>query len=372
MKTGTLKYALLSLAAALPALVLSACSKEETAQPADGAPIEFGVKTVAAQTRTEIADNDNISGKTIYVYGATSSTAWVYSAEPIAYSTTAKKWFPTDSKNIKAWDKTKTYQFYGFTYMPAGSSRVTFPTVYDKNLKKYVISGYHKTFTVKQPESYDKRDEMVDFLLSHTFNATGAARPIVQLQMEHAMALVDIYILKHMSLSERTVRVKRLTLANVRTEATMTCTEQAVSGSGKSNEWQTNFVDSSPATYTIDESLEAGTDTKTTAHMRITAVPQQLGAATKLTVVYEVDESADSEDGNEQMTEHSETFALYNYTPMVWESGHRIIYRATIDTGIHLQGQIAAWKDVDYIEGTVLPDIPDNSSDEETDKEEIL
>lgn len=374
MKTGTLKYALLSLAAALPALVLSACSKEETAQPADGAPIEFGVKTVAAQTRTEIADNDNISGKTIYVYGATSSTDWIYSAEPIAYSSTAKKWYPTDSKSIKSWNRSLTYQFYGFTYMPAGSSRVTFPTVYDKNLKKYVVSGYHKTFTIKQPDSYDKRDEMVDFLLSHTFNALGSARPIVQLQLEHAMALVDIYIVKHSSLGGRAVRVKSMTLTNVRTEATMTCTRQAIAGAGDTNDWQTNFIDHTPATYSTTEPLAVATEAKSTeAHMRIVAVPQQLDSTIKLTVVYEVDESADGEGGNEQMVEHSETFALYNYTPMVWESGHRIIYRATIDTGIHLQGQIAAWKDVDYIEGTVLPDIPDNPSDEETDdKEEIL
>ncbi len=355
-------------------LAMTACGKEESVPFAEGAPIEFGVRAVATQTRMEIADNDNITDKTIYVYGATSSTDWIYSAEPISYSATAKKWYPTDAANIKPWDKAKTYQFYGWTCLPAGSSRVTFPTVYDKDLKKEVLSGYHKTFTVKQPDTYDKRDEMVDFLLSHSFNATGAARPIVQLQMEHAMALVDIYILKHKSLSGRTVNVKSLSLASVRTNATMTCTEQAVAGSGESNEWQTNFIDSSPATYTMDESMEAGTDTKTTAaHMRIIAVPQQLGATTKLTVVYEVDESADSNDGNMQMAEHSETFTLYNYTPMVWESGHRIIYRATIDSGIHLQGQIAEWKDVDYIEGTVLPDIPDNPSDEETDdKEEIL
>ena len=308
-------------------------------------------RAVATATRTEIADNSNIESKTVYVYGSTSSTSFVYSSEPISYDADAKKWLPTDKTKVKPWDKTASYQFYGYTYLPANLPkwRLQFPS-----------SGYNKTFNVYQPQSYDQNSQFVDFLLSHTFNALGSARPIVQLQLEHAMALVDIYIVKHKSLAQRKVRVKSLSLTSVRTNATMTCASQAVANSGKSNEWQTTFLDHTPATYTIGNAMEVALETdKTGAHMRIIAVPQQMNAQNRLTVTYEVDESGDGTDGNEQMTEHTETFLLYNYTPIVWESGHRIIYRATIDTGIHLQGQIAAWKDVDYIEGTVLPDIPD-------------
>lgn len=348
MKTSTIKYTVLALAIALLA---PACSKEESAQTDYAPNITFGVSAVATATRTEIADNSNIESKTVYVYGSTSSTSFVYSSEPISYDADAKKWLPTDKTKVKPWDKTASYQFYGYTYLPANLPkwRLQFPS-----------SGYNKTFNVYQPQSYDQNSQFVDFLLSHTFNALGSARPIVQLQLEHAMALVDIYIVKHKSLAQRKVRVKSLSLTSVRTNATMTCASQAVANSGKSNEWQTTFLDHTPATYTIGNAMEVALETdKTGAHMRIIAVPQQMNAQNRLTVTYEVDESGDGTDGNEQMTEHTETFLLYNYTPIVWESGHRIIYRATIDTGIHLQGQIAAWKDVDYIEGTVLPDIPD-------------
>ncbi len=348
MKTSTIKYTVLALAIALLA---PACSKEESAQTDYAPTITFGVSAVATATRTEIADNSNIESKTVYVYGSTSSTSFVYSSEPISYDADAKKWLPTDKTKVKPWDKTASYQFYGYTYLPANLPkwRLQFPA-----------SGYNKTFNVYQPQFYNQSSQFVDFLLSHTFNALGSARPIVQLQLEHAMALVDIYIVKHKSLAQRKVRVKSLSLTSVRTNATMTCASQAVANSGKSNEWQTTFLDHTPATYTIGNAMEVALETdKTGAHMRIIAVPQQMNAQNRLTVTYEVDESGDGTDGNEQMTEHTETFLLYNYTPIVWESGHRIIYRATIDTGIHLQGQIAAWKDVDYIEGTVLPDIPD-------------
>ena len=42
---------------------------------------------------------------------------------------------------------------------------------------------------------------------------------------------------------------------------------------------------------------------------------------------------------------------------MNYQSGHRIVYTATIDSGVNLQGAIAEWNDVDYIEGTILPEI---------------
>lgn len=359
MKTTTIKYTVLAIALALLA---PACSKEESAQTDYAPNITFGVNAVETSTRAEIADNSNIESKTVYVYGSTSSTSFIYSSEAISYDADAKKWLPTNKAMVKPWDKKASYQFYGYTYLPANSPewRIKFPTVWDKNQKKNVLTGYHKTFNVYQPKSYEYRDEFVDFLLSHTYNALGSARPIVQLQLEHAMALVDIYIVKHKSLAQRKVRVKSLSLTSVRTDATMTCASQAIANSGKSNEWQITFLDHTPATYTIGNAMEVALDTATTgAHLRIVAVPQQLTAQNRLTVTYEVDESGDGADGNEQMVEHTETFLLYNYTPIVWESGHRIVYRATIDTGIHLQGQIAAWKDVDYIEGTVLPDIPD-------------
>ena len=54
---------------------------------------------------------------------------------------------------------------------------------------------------------------------------------------------------------------------------------------------------------------------------------------------------------------HKEEFYLYNYNPINYQSGHRVIYTATIDSGVNLEGVVTDWINVDYIEGTVLPEI---------------
>ena len=90
--------------------------------------------------------------------------------------------------------------------------------------------------------------------------------------------------------------------------------------------------------------------------MKIMCIPQQLTPNTKLTVVYTVNEKISTESAD-NWVQHTETFQLFNYSPINYQSGHRIVYTATIDSGVNLQGTIAKWKDVDYIEGTILPEI---------------
>jgi hypothetical protein len=43
----------------------------------------------------------------------------------------------------------------------------------------------------------------------------------------------------------------------------------------------------------------------------------------------------------------------------IWLPGHHVVYTLEVDTGIHIEGTISPWIDVDYIEGTVLPDVTD-------------
>ena len=90
--------------------------------------------------------------------------------------------------------------------------------------------------------------------------------------------------------------------------------------------------------------------------MTIMCLPQQISANTKLTIEYEVNEKISSESPDNFVT-HREEFQLYNYQPINYQSGHRIIYTATVDSGVNLVGSVSAWKDADYIEGTVLPEI---------------
>lgn len=90
--------------------------------------------------------------------------------------------------------------------------------------------------------------------------------------------------------------------------------------------------------------------------MAIMCLPQQLTANTKLTIEYEVNEKVSAESPDNFVT-HKEEFQLYNYQPVNYQSGHRIVYTATVDSGVNLEGVVTEWKDVDYIEGTVLPEI---------------
>ena len=88
----------------------------------------------------------------------------------------------------------------------------------------------------------------------------------------------------------------------------------------------------------------------------LSRLPQQLTANAKLTIEYEVNEKVSAESPDNFVT-HKEEFQLYNYQPVNYQSGHRIVYTATVDSGVNLEGVVTEWKDVDYIEGTVLPEV---------------
>jgi hypothetical protein len=83
--------------------------------------------------------------------------------------------------------------------------------------------------------------------------------------------------------------------------------------------------------------------------MSFLAVPQQLSAATALSVSYRVTENAGT------TKDYTETFNLYNYNPYVWESGHKITYTLTINTGVQLKAHIDDWTESGYIEGIIIP-----------------
>ena len=110
-------------------------------------------------------------------------------------------------------------------------------------------------------------------------------------------------------------------------------------------------------TYEPTSTALIGDDRENTeAKMAIMCLPQQLTAAAKLTIEYEVNEKISSSSPDNFVT-HKEEFLLFNYQPINYQSGHRIIYTATVDSGVNLVGSVSAWKDVDYIEGTVLPEV---------------
>ena len=332
------------------ALLAAGCNKGEDYN-SRGPEISFGVSTVEASTRTRAGlTQGDMDKKSVYVYGVQNNTTSLYSGAAITEATDGTgRWYPS---TIRRWVTGANYSFYGYAYSTNSGL-----TIKDDGL----------TIEVSQPASYNYAAEaagnspFIDYLLSYSFKvADGRMRPLVDLQLEHAMTLVDIRVIKDPSISD--VVLTNMTLRNIFREGTMKCTAQAITNSGDKNLWSVAFNSTNDAAYSINGTFADGfavteTVADTEAKMSIMALPQQLTANTTLTITYYVNEKPDPSAIEDNWVLHENTFRLYEYTPYVWQSGHHVVYQATIDTGIHLRGTVADWINVDYIEGTILPEI---------------
>ncbi len=320
-------------------LLLSAC---------DGGDVEVGKSNEIAFSAQHIQrgamTQDDVDRGTVYVFGVQNNSTRIFTKTPITRDATTGKWFPQSKKN---WVEGSSYSFYGYAYNTANG--LTFVQDKDK-----IQTGLE--IEVQQPTTYNE-SAMIDYLLSYAFKvADGEMKPVVQLHLEHAMALVEVYVVKGNMFD---ARLKSLSLENIYSGGAMKCTSQAIANSGERNIWQTTPSGTNDAkyTYTPATPITIGDERENTAaKMTLMCVPQQLTAATKLVVEYEVNEKISSSSPDNFVT-HTEEFQLYNYYPMYYQSGHRIIYTATVDSGVNLVGVVSDWIDVDYIEGTVLPEI---------------
>ena len=154
-------------------------------------------------------------------------------------------------------------------------------------------------------------------------------------------------------------RLTKMAFENIYSAASMKCTAQAIVNSGEKNKWQTTPSGSNNTVYAFEPTsiTTIGDERENTeAVMKIMCVPQQITANTKLTIEYEINEKVTAESADNWVL-HKEEFYLFNYNPVNYQPGHRIVYTATIDSGVNLVGVVKDWIDVDYIEGTVLPEI---------------
>lgn len=276
----------------------------------------------------------------VYVCGVQNNSTKIFNNVTITRDAATGKWFSSTKRN---WVEGSSYSFHAYAYNTLNGLTL------DSNK-----DGLE--FSVQQPTTYDE-EAMIDYLLSYSFKvADGAMKPIVQLYLEHAMSLVEIYVVRGNMFD---ARLTKMTFENIYTQGSMKCTAQAVANSGSKNVWEVSPSGNNDVVYTFEPSTPViiGDERENTeAQMKIMCLPQQLTANTKLTIEYEVNEKISSESPDNFVLHHEE-FQLYNYQPMIYRPGHRIVYTATVDSGVNLEGVIADWKDVDYIEGTVLPEI---------------
>ena len=319
----------------LGALLLS-CDNGDIVELGTSHEIAFNAQHIQRRAMTQ-ADVNNTS---VYVYGVRNNTTNIYSGTAITRDAATGKWFPRTKSN---WVEGSSYSFYGYTY------NTTNGLTLDSGKNGLEI-------TVQQPTSYNE-SAMIDYLLSYAFKvADGAMKPIVQLYLEHAMSLVEIYVVRGNMFD---ARLTKMTFENIYREGLMKCTSQAIVNSGERNVWQVIPSGTDDVVYTFEPTSTTiiGDERENTeARMAIMCLPQQLTADTKLTIEYEINEKITPESPDNYVP-HKEEFYLFNYKPYNYESGHRIVYTATIDSGVNLEGVVSDWVDVDYIEGTVLPEI---------------
>ena len=316
-------------------LVFYACDNGDIMVGKSGE-ITFNAKHIQRGAMTQ-GDIDN---SRVYVYGVQNNTNRIYNNAPITRDAATGKWFPATKRS---WTEGSNYSFYGYAYNTMNGLTL--------------VSGKDGLeIEVQQPTTYNEA-AMIDYLLSYTYKvADGAMKPIVQLHLEHAMSLVEIYVVRGNMFD---ARLTKMTFENIYISGLMKCTAQAIVNSGERNVWQTTPSGLNNAVYTFEPTSTTiiGDERENTgAVMKIMCLPQQITANTKLTIEYEINEKV-TPDSNDNWVYHKEEFYLFNYNPINYQSGHRIIYTATIDSGVNLVGAVKDWIDVDYIEGTVLPEI---------------
>lgn len=361
-KSAELRRVIYIVLAAVSALFSSACSKENLGNGENLPYITFGVSGLDIGTRSLITgnlleSNPNRLRDCVYVYGIRNNTDQLYSKTPIIREQNSSNWQPS---NKRQWAAGSSYSFYAYTSSPAAVGSA--PTGDEGGI---FVEHSGLKITVLQPKDYNEAN-MVDYMLSHAYKvADGANYRTVMLYMQHATAWIEIVVQKEMP--EHVITLNNITLSNIFRSATMQCESQGIANSGEKNIWMVQLSGTNDLSYTKSSFYNEGTrfplpnnyesDTYLGA-MNLLTVPQQLTAGTALAVSYSVDEDNNNET---PATQYSQTFQLFNYIPYVWESGNKITYTLTINTGVALKASVSDWKDAGYTEGVILPGTENNS-----------
>ena len=211
-------------------LILSACGKigDEVAI-AGSSDIAFNAEHIQRGAMTQ----EDINNRSVYVYGVQNNTSRIYNNAPITRDAATGKWFPSTKRS---WSEGSSYSFYGYAYNTLNGLTL--------------VSGKDALeIEVQQPTTYNE-SAMIDFLLSYTYKvADGAMKPIVQLYLEHAMSLVEIYVVRGNMFD---ARLTKMTFENIYTSGSMKCTAQAIANSGEHNVWQTTPSGLNNVVYTFE------------------------------------------------------------------------------------------------------------------------
>lgn len=342
-----------------------------------GKPMQFSVLAPDVSTRSEVTDEGIRNDDPVYVYGTSSdgsSTSTIFlppGTARLSYDGTTHVWKPIQiqysagsSQVIDVlWDPAgkKHYQFYGYAYSSEAQLDAD---------PGFVIGAEAagRQFTVYQPESATwsaaanvDGSGTLDYLLSYLVDVPPPSTknyPLVKLQLEHAMAKVEVDVQIARAMIGKIKNIS-LQFRGISRAATMLCLQPKLDNEKGTNSWIVNLMDPK-ATYTAtdivcsESNLTEG-EGLISPDISFLAVPvnnSQMDGY-KLTLNYYDEQASLTGDPT-----YEYEFDLKNFSPDGWMSGHRIRYVLKIDNSIHLSGYIVDFEDVDYLEGVMLPDIP--------------
>lgn len=256
--------------------------------------------------------------------------------------------------------KSRDYEFFAYT-LSKGSGEGTNVALFDnyKGLKGHSVDIY-------EPTEYKHDDKAwSDYLLSYRTPAVGSQQPLVRLEMERITTGVELYVSTPKGSKAVVTSVE---FTDITRSMRYTITSHAVTDpnlSGIRNSWMLQSISetSNPiVTYSRTDTDGLPVEEKTESDdrfdskflmMRFIAVKQ--AASGDLRIKYRINETG-SEDVN-TWPEYQAEFDLSMTSIPTWEIGRKTRYYISLDTSVELEGVIAEWKYIDYVEGTFLPNI---------------
>lgn len=326
------------------ALFSGACQKTGPVLP-ERDTISFYVKARPSEgTRAIVDDTETLTRLGLPIYVTDGLTSPAFSDTKVAYTANGV-W-----KSNVGWNTAKEYSLFAYIQSePEGTDYVS------------AIANNGYSLILQQPNAYEKGDDKwTDFLMSYRVKVNGADKPLVKLDFERITACVELYAAMGQNMTE--VSIKEIEFRNIHTRAKYELKYHAVPGDnndnfGMKNTWAVTLDESCLNTYEFVPltDLEAGLDyvgadrfAPDHLKMRFLAVQQDVQDIV-LYISYQVLEQ-------ETLSEYEAEFPLAEYTPMVWNRGHKIRYYIGIDSSIGLEGTVEEWKTVEFIETTLLPD----------------
>lgn len=347
--------------------LLAGCGKEAPSHGGADDAIGFRIYTPEVSSKAEVTQENlrSTSDVKVYVYETVNNIFDKALLTPETDGTLyTGRWMTSPVRSWTDYEGRRT-SFHALAYSPA-----------DAEGNGLTVSAKGLQIQVAQPKEYDATGAgNIDYLLSYTVPVEPEVKPkpLVALDMEHAMAKVEVYVccadaMVDNDTHEIEVTLTGLTFRNIYYSATLTCQNHRTAAGTGTNYWTVGGYGAADAVYSLPEDVKVrpkSDDISENLVMDFIAIPvdrADMGSGYVMNVEYRV-RVTDRTTGQVQEADFSSDFRLSAYTDG-WHNAHKVRYEFLIDSGISLTGTITDWVEVDFVEGVVLPEIKEDETNE--------